>query len=400
VARSVRTRSAMRAERGGSLGGLGEGLAEQRLLEGDGHQFAAGFRSVVGDQPVNDLQFGTGGAATPQHASDLTHRGRGSSPAEPAAAYPTGEQAAVGSRLQPAVADQITGEKWNRYIFRTGRNSSQDAISNAVAIGKPGVTIATLGQDYAFGRDGVAAFKEALAKTGATLAAEEYVPTTTTDFTAAGQRLFDALKDKPGRKIIWVIWAGGGAIGPRDGKVALYLSEHAALVPASPKRDGPTYDRLRDTLAASGALFLPQLLAAGLGVLAFLALHIVDIFVAAFGPGLFNDLLFLYKGPAARVGEIFLAFGLLYHALNGLRIIAADFIPTLASLKVARTLFWVQMLLFLALFIPASYFMMVTLPGDPFHRAVRRGLRLRPSGRAGPTRSRSCRTRRASPCAT
>ena len=112
--------------------------------------------------------------------------------------------------VEPAVADQITGEKWNRYIFRTGRNSSQDAISNAIAIGKPGVTIATLAQDYAFGRDGVAAFKEALAKTGATLAAEEYAPTTTTDFTAAGQRLFDALKDKPGRKIIWVIWAGAG----------------------------------------------------------------------------------------------------------------------------------------------------------------------------------------------
>jgi branched-chain amino acid transport system substrate-binding protein len=112
--------------------------------------------------------------------------------------------------VEPAVADQITGEKWNRYIFRTGRNSSQDAISNAVAIGKPGVTIATLAQDYAFGRDGVAAFKEALAKTGATLASEEYVPTNTTDFTAAGQRLFDALKDKPGRKIIWVVWAGAG----------------------------------------------------------------------------------------------------------------------------------------------------------------------------------------------
>ena len=110
--------------------------------------------------------------------------------------------------VEPAVADAITGEKWNRYIFRTGRNSSQDAISNAVAIGKAGVTIATLGQDNAFGKDGVAAFKEALAKTGATLAAEEYVPATTTDFTAAGQRLLDALKDKPGKKIIWVIWAG------------------------------------------------------------------------------------------------------------------------------------------------------------------------------------------------
>ena len=112
--------------------------------------------------------------------------------------------------VEPAVADQITGEKWNRYIFRTARNSSQDAISNAIAIGKPGVTVATLAQDYAFGRDGVAAFKEALAKTGATLVDEEYAPTNTTDFTAVGQRLFDALKDKPGRKIIWVIWAGGG----------------------------------------------------------------------------------------------------------------------------------------------------------------------------------------------
>ena len=100
--------------------------------------------------------------------------------------------------VEPAVADQITGDKWNRYIFRTARNSSQDAISNAVAIGKPGVTIATLAQDYAFGRDGVAAFKEALAKTGATLAAEEYAPLNATDFTAPAQRLFDALKDKPG----------------------------------------------------------------------------------------------------------------------------------------------------------------------------------------------------------
>jgi len=112
--------------------------------------------------------------------------------------------------VEPAVADQITGDKWNRYIFRSARNSSQDAIANAVAIGKPGVHVATLAQDYAFGRDGVAAFKEALEKTGATLDAEEYAPANTTDFTAPAQRVFDALKDKPGRKIIWIIWAGAG----------------------------------------------------------------------------------------------------------------------------------------------------------------------------------------------
>ena len=110
--------------------------------------------------------------------------------------------------VSPAVADSITGDKWNRYIFRTSRNSSHDAISNALAIGKPGVVIATLGQDYAFGRDGVAAFKLALAGTGAKLVHEEYAPPTTTDFTAPAQRIFDALAKETGRKMIWVIWAG------------------------------------------------------------------------------------------------------------------------------------------------------------------------------------------------
>ncbi|MES2106188.1 MAG: substrate-binding domain-containing protein [Pseudomonadota bacterium] len=112
--------------------------------------------------------------------------------------------------VEPAVADSITGEKWNRYIFRTGRNSSQDAISNAVALDKPGVTIATLAQDYAFGKDGVKAFKQALSGKGAKLVHEEYLPTSTTDFTAGAQHLIDALKDKPGRKVIFIIWAGAG----------------------------------------------------------------------------------------------------------------------------------------------------------------------------------------------
>src|SRR6202041_2197757 len=130
------------------------------------------------------------------------------------AMLPVAEDAKKILLVEPAVADQITGDKWNRYIFRTGRNSSQDAISNAVAIGAPGVSIAVLGVDNAFGRDGVAAFKPALAKTGATLAAEEYAPATTTDFTAVGQRIFDALKDKPGKKLIWTVWAG--ATNPLD----------------------------------------------------------------------------------------------------------------------------------------------------------------------------------------
>ncbi len=110
--------------------------------------------------------------------------------------------------VEPAVADSITGDKWNRFIFRTGRNSSQDAISNAVALDKAGVSIATLAQDYAFGKDFVKAFRGALKQ--AKLVHEEYLPATTTDFTAGAQRLFDKLKNLPGRKIIFINWAGGG----------------------------------------------------------------------------------------------------------------------------------------------------------------------------------------------
>ena len=117
--------------------------------------------------------------------------------------------------VEPAVADQITGEKWNRYIFRTapqflaGRDLERGRDRRAGRQHRHARR-----QDNAFGRDGVAAFKAALAKTGATLVAEEYAPANTTDFTGVGQRLFDALKDKPGKKMIWMVWAG--ATNPLD----------------------------------------------------------------------------------------------------------------------------------------------------------------------------------------
>ncbi|WP_246480373.1 substrate-binding domain-containing protein [Inhella gelatinilytica] len=124
------------------------------------------------------------------------------------ALLPVAEEAGKILLVEPAVADSITGEKWNPFIFRTGRNSSQDAIANAVALDKPGTHIATLAQDYAFGRDGVKAFREALKS--ARLVHEEYLPTTTTDFTAGAQRLIDKLKGLPGRKIVFILWAGAG----------------------------------------------------------------------------------------------------------------------------------------------------------------------------------------------
>src|SRR5207253_1226726 len=91
--------------------------------------------------------------------------------------------------VEPAVADSITGEHWNRYVFRTARNSGQDAIANALAVAKPGVSIATIAQDYAFGKDGVAAYKAAVEKLGGKVVHEEYAPVQATDFTAPIQKI-------------------------------------------------------------------------------------------------------------------------------------------------------------------------------------------------------------------
>ena len=133
--------------------------------------------------------------------------------------------------VEPAVADSITGEHWNRYIFRTGRNSGQDAIANALAVAKPGVSIATIAQDYAFGKDGVAAYKAAVEKLGAKVVHEEYAPIQATDFTAPIQKIIGALKDKQGPKYVFVIWAGKG--GPYPQLVANRLDKYGITLSAS-----------------------------------------------------------------------------------------------------------------------------------------------------------------------
>ena len=127
--------------------------------------------------------------------------------------------------VEPAVADSITGDKWNKYIFRTGRSSSQDAIANAAALDAAGTSIVTLAQDNAFGKDGVKAFKDALKK--ARIVHEEYLPAATTDFTAAGQRIIDKLKDQPGKKVVWIIWAGGNPFKIADMDLKRYGIEIA-----------------------------------------------------------------------------------------------------------------------------------------------------------------------------
>ena len=115
--------------------------------------------------------------------------------------------------VEPAIADSLTGANWNRYLFRASRNSFQDALATAVAL-KDGDSVAFLAPDYVYGRDGIAAFKDAMAatKSKAKVVHEEFIPLATTDFTAPMQRIFDAMKSATGKKYLLVIWGAPNPI--------------------------------------------------------------------------------------------------------------------------------------------------------------------------------------------
>jgi len=94
----------------------------------------------------------------------------------------------------------------------------------------------------------------------------------------------------------------------------------------------------------------------GLAILSFLLLHIVDIFLICWGPAHFNKLLVLYTALPFRVGEVFLFAAVLFHALNGVRIILIDFQPALTERQ--EVLFWMEVGAFVVLFIPVAILML------------------------------------------
>lgn len=126
-----------------------------------------------------------------------------SSSGDTLAVLPLAEEYKTIMIVEPAAADSITEGEFNEYIFRTARNSSQDAVAGAAAIAKDGVKIATLAPDYSFGRDGVTAFKEAAEKLGAEIIHEEYADPQATDFTSNIQKIINANPD-----YLFVVWAG------------------------------------------------------------------------------------------------------------------------------------------------------------------------------------------------
>jgi succinate dehydrogenase / fumarate reductase cytochrome b subunit len=88
----------------------------------------------------------------------------------------------------------------------------------------------------------------------------------------------------------------------------------------------------------------------GVAIWAFILLHVLDIWLAGVNPKLYDDLLRVYASPIGRVGEALLGAALLYHALNGLRIIIMDFWPSMT--RYHRQLWYANWALFVIVGLP------------------------------------------------
>jgi succinate dehydrogenase / fumarate reductase cytochrome b subunit len=102
---------------------------------------------------------------------------------------------------------------------------------------------------------------------------------------------------------------------------------------------------------------------AGVGVFLFLALHISDVFLMSFGPSVFNRLLFIYHQFFFKLLIVFgLYLGVLYHALNGIRVVCIDFWPDLG--KYEAMLWRGQMVVFALVYIPSAIVMLSAMFGS------------------------------------
>jgi ABC-type branched-subunit amino acid transport system ATPase component/ABC-type branched-subunit amino acid transport system substrate-binding protein len=111
--------------------------------------------------------------------------------------------------VDPAAADSITGERLNRYVFRTAASVSQDAAAGGryaiENLTDQARTFCYVAPDYAFGRQSTAAWKRVIEMHGGETLAEVFVPPETEDFTPYLQRILDT-----GAEVLVQSWAGAG----------------------------------------------------------------------------------------------------------------------------------------------------------------------------------------------
>lgn len=108
--------------------------------------------------------------------------------------------------IEPAAADSLTSTAFSPYVFRTGSNTSQDALAGAVGATKLGKKIFQLAPDYQWGKDSAGAWEAIMKAQGATVT-NVFAPQETTDFTPYFQQI---LAQKP--EVLVVHWAGANGV--------------------------------------------------------------------------------------------------------------------------------------------------------------------------------------------
>ncbi len=97
----------------------------------------------------------------------------------------------------------------------------------------------------------------------------------------------------------------------------------------------------------------------GVGILIFLVAHIADTALIGWGPEIYDKFVVIYSHPVIRVGEVILAAALLFHALNGIRIILIDFWPK--GVRYEKAMFYVGGVVYVVCFVPMVYYMIAPL---------------------------------------
>jgi succinate dehydrogenase cytochrome b556 subunit len=105
----------------------------------------------------------------------------------------------------------------------------------------------------------------------------------------------------------------------------------------------------------------------GLGVLLFLVLHVIDTTWAAFYPELYAEAINEYQSPLFTLGEFALVAAVVYHAINGLRIVYFDYRPHLWHLqqRAAVAVFAVVGIILLPVFLLMVGHVVEFYDGDP-----------------------------------
>ncbi|MGV0715453.1 succinate dehydrogenase, cytochrome b556 subunit [Mycolicibacterium sp. XJ662] len=89
----------------------------------------------------------------------------------------------------------------------------------------------------------------------------------------------------------------------------------------------------------------------GATIFFFLFVHVLDTALVRVSPQAYNAVIDTYKTPIVGLMEIGLVVAVLYHALNGVRVILIDFWQH--GPRYQRQMLWIVVGVFLAVFIPA-----------------------------------------------